>query len=159
MPTEPTDGFAANQVHRNMDRSSRLLQEHREENCWKTNSFLSFKNFLVPRRARLCSKSMNGFDRVNERDGQQFTPETCFHRVISMGMINEIPISSQGPKGSNMQFLQDAERNAANFGKIKPRYFILLVQAHKRLGSLFSTPTTQRERKMSLQDKLRKCIL
>ena len=34
-----------------------------------------------------------------------------------MGMTNEIPISSQGPKGGNAQVLQDAERSAAYFGK------------------------------------------
>ena len=41
-----------------------------------------------------------------------------------MGMKNEIPISSQGPKGGNAQFLQDAERHAANFGKFKPGYVV-----------------------------------
>ena len=40
-----------------------------------------------------------------------------------MGM-NEIQISSQEPKGGNAQFLQDAERNAAYFGKFKLGYFM-----------------------------------
>ena len=43
-----------------------------------------------------------------------------------MGMMNGIPISSQGPRGGNAQFLQDAERNAAHFGKLKPGYFMYI---------------------------------
>ena len=57
-------------------------------------------------------------------DGQQFTPETHTHRAIFWEMMNEIPISPQGPNGVCAQFLQDAERNATDFGKCKPRYFM-----------------------------------
>ena len=39
-----------------------------------------------------------------------------------MGMMSEIPIASQGPKEVEAQLLQDAERNAAYFDKIKPWY-------------------------------------
>ena len=41
-----------------------------------------------------------------------------------MGMMSEIPISSQRPKGGNAQFLQDAESNATHLGKFKPGYFM-----------------------------------
>ena len=61
-----------------------------------------------------------------EEYGQQFTPKAYPHRVIFMGMMNEIPISSQGPKGGNTQCLQDAERNAAHIGKLKPGYFMYI---------------------------------
>ena len=57
-------------------------------------------------------------------DGQQFTQKTYPHRDILMGMMNEIRISSQGPKGGNAQFLKDVERNAVYFGKFKPGYFM-----------------------------------
>ena len=33
--------------------------------------------------------------------------------------MDEIPTSSQGPKGGDAQFLQDAERHAAYFGMSK----------------------------------------
>ena len=41
-----------------------------------------------------------------------------------MEMMHKIPISSQQPKGGKARFLQDAERNAACFAKLKPEYFI-----------------------------------
>ena len=40
-----------------------------------------------------------------------------------MGMMNEIPTSSQGPKGDNAQFLQNAGIHAAYFEKFNPGYF------------------------------------
>ena len=40
--------------------------------------------------------------------------------------MNVIPSSSKEPKGDNATFLQDAERNAAFFGKFKPKYFIYI---------------------------------
>ena len=41
-------------------------------------------------------------------------------------MMNVIPLYSQGPKGGNALFLQDAERNAAYFEENKPRYFMYI---------------------------------
>ena len=70
---------------------------------------------------------MNGLDNVKEKMDNTFTPETHPHRE----MLNEIPISRQGPKGGNAQFLQDAERNAAYLGKFKPvcfREFVIILQ-------------------------------
>ena len=58
--------------------------------------------------------------------GHRVTPETCPHRVIFMGMMTEVPISPQGPKEGNAQFLQDAEINAAYFGKFEPGYFMYI---------------------------------
>ena len=52
-------------------------------------------------------------------DGHIFTPETYLHRIIFIGIINEIPIYSKGPKEGNALFVQDAERNAAYVGKLK----------------------------------------
>ena len=42
-----------------------------------------------------------------------------------MRMMNEIPISSKGPKEGNALFLQDAERNATDFGRSNPGYLEL----------------------------------
>ena len=50
--------------------------------------------------------------------------------------MNEIPISSQGPKGGNAQFLQDAERHAAYFGKFKPRYFMHVGRRSEEIWTL-----------------------
>ena len=58
--------------------------------------------------------------------GHRVTPETYPHRVIFMGMMTEVPISPQGPKEGNAQFLQDAELNAAYFGKFEPGYFMYI---------------------------------
>ena len=38
--------------------------------------------------------------------------------------MNQIPISSQGPKAGNAQFLQDVERNVAYVGKLNLWYFM-----------------------------------
>ena len=43
-----------------------------------------------------------------------------------MGMMSEIPISIKEPKGGKALFLQDAERNAAYFGRFKPGYFMYI---------------------------------
>ena len=40
--------------------------------------------------------------------------------------MKEILISSKGPRGGNAFFLQDAERNAAYFGKFKPGNFMYI---------------------------------
>ena len=51
-------------------------------------------------------------------DGHTFCiPENYPHRVLFMGMMNDIPISSMEPKGGKAPFLQDAERNAAYFAR------------------------------------------
>ena len=43
-----------------------------------------------------------------------------------MRMMKEIPISSQGPKGGNAHFLEDAERNAAYSGMFKLGCFLFI---------------------------------
>ena len=43
-----------------------------------------------------------------------------------MGMMSGFPMSSQGPKGGDAQFLQDAATNAAYFGKFKSWYYMSL---------------------------------
>ena len=69
---------------------------------------------------------MNEFHKVKEKMDKTLTPETCLHRVLVMGMMNEIPIYSKEPKGGKARFLQDAERNAAYFWKFKARYFMYM---------------------------------
>ena len=59
-------------------------------------------------------------------DGRTLSPETCPHRVLFMVMMNEIPISSKGPKRGTSLFLQDTDRNAAHFEKFKPGYFMYI---------------------------------
>ena len=76
----------------------------------------------IPFHIPCLSWQSNERDRIQQGEGekgQNFTPETHPHQ-----MMNEIPFSSQGPKRGNAQFLQDAGRNAAHFGKFKPGYFM-----------------------------------
>ena len=58
-----------------------------------------------------------------ESDGNQFTPETCPHRVIFVGKMNGVPISPQAPKEAYEKFLQDAKNNAESFNRIEPGNF------------------------------------
>ena len=76
------------------------------------------------------SISMNGSDKVKERVGQHFTPETCLHQAIFMGMMSEVPISSQGPKGCNAQFLQYVERKCSLLKKVQA--WVLHVRGFRR---------------------------
>ena len=43
-----------------------------------------------------------------------------------MGMMSGFPMSSQGPKGGDAQFLQDAATIVAYFGKFKSGYYMSL---------------------------------
>ena len=87
---------------------------------------------------------MNGFNKAKKNMNNIFIPETCIHRIIFMGMMNEIPIS-KGTKGGHALFLQDAERNAAYFRQLKPGYLCTLVQVHKKLGCLKRTQTIHKD--------------
>ena len=73
-------------------------------------------------------------------DGQKFTPETCPHQVIFMGKVNGIPLSSKELKGGCAQFLQDAERNAAYFGKFKPGYFMYIGPSSQETWTFHKVP-------------------
>ena len=57
-----------------------------------------------------------------------------------MGMRNEIPISSKEPKEGKAPFLQDAEENAARFGKFKPGYFMVTGPGSDRTWSFDKYP-------------------
>ena len=65
---------------------------------------------------------MNGFEHLKEKM-DNVDPETGPNRVLLMGKMNEIQISSNEPKEGKALILQGAERNEAYFGKFKPRYF------------------------------------
>ena len=80
--------------------------------------------FPVPKRTRQCSESMNGSDKVSEKMDNSLLQKPARIDLFPMGTMNEIPISSKGPKGCNVLFLQDAERNAAYFGEFQPGYFM-----------------------------------
>ena len=83
---------------------------------------------------------MNGFDKVKDKMDNIFTPETCPHRVLFVGIMNETPISSKGPKEGNAQILQDLERNAANFGKFKPKYFMYIGPGSEKTWNFEKNP-------------------
>ena len=58
--------------------------------------------FLV--LTRQCSK-IDGWIRQGQGEyGQHFTPETCLHQVLIVGMMSRISISSKGPKGVMRHF-------------------------------------------------------
>ena len=61
-----------------------------------------------------------------------------------MGMTNENPTFLQGPKGGDVQFLQDAERNAAYFGKFKPGCFMYTGPGSQETWKFESAQTTQK---------------
>ena len=90
-----------------------------------------FHKFLAQRQSRQCTKSITVRQGPGE-DGQHVTPETCPHRVLFIGMMHAIPISSQGPKEGTALFLQDAERSAACFEKVKPGYFMYIGPGSKK---------------------------
>ena len=90
---------------------------------------------------------MNAFDRVEQNIWQTFTPGTSLHRIDLMGMMNEIPISSKGPKEGTALFLQYTERNAAYFNRFNKNLEIWEVLRR-------SSRTTGH-----WQDKLRMCIV
>ena len=130
--------------------SARIIMERR---------FTSYSTyFLAKRRTRSCVRSMNGFEKAQGQDGQNFTPETCPHRVLFMGMMNEIPISSKGAKAGEALFLQDSERNAAYFGKFKPAYLMYIGPCSEK-ELLKSIQMTQKENGTNEQSKLRKSVL
>ena len=74
------------------------------------------------------------------KGGQHFTPETCPHQVLLMEMMSEIPISSNEPKGGQARILQDAERNAAYFGKFKRGYFMYFGPGSQKTWNLKKNP-------------------
>ena len=92
------------------------LMENTFNSCWTFGSTTNEIVLRIDEWIRLCKGE----------DGEHSTPETHAHRVIVMGMMNEFQISSQGPKGGNAHFVQDAERSAAYFGKFKPGYFMYI---------------------------------
>ena len=126
-----------------MELLSRTIQGICKEELMEKRSSPPSTFFLAETRTISCSRLMNGFDKVNEKMDTVVLQKTFLHRVLLMEMMNEIPISSQGPKGGKARILQDAERNAAYFGKFKPRYFI--VQVLKRLGTLKSVQVTTKK--------------
>ena len=74
--------------------------------------------------------------------------------------MHEIPISSQGPKGVNAQFLEDAERNAAYFSRFEPGCFMCVgPSSEKTWTSEKKTDMTHQENEMCLHDKSLKYIL
>ena len=87
----------------------------------------------------------------SRRRWTNFTPETCPHRVLAMGVMNEIPVSSKEPKGGKAQFLQDSGSSSLDTP-------CTLVQDRKRLATLKSIQMTQKENCMNWQSKLRNCI-
>ena len=76
-----------------------------------------------------------------------------------MGMMNEIPFCSKGPKGGGAQVLQDAEINAAYFGKVQGLVLHVHWSRFRRNSKNSSTQTTHKESVMSWQEQVRKCIL
>ena len=84
------------------------------------NKFSSYSTyFLAAKRTRWIRQGKG-------EEVQPLTPETCPHRDIFMGMMSGIPIPAKGPKGGHAQFLQNAERSAAYFGKFKPQYYMYI---------------------------------
>ena len=57
-----------------------------------------------------------------------------------MGMMNEIPISSKEPKGGKALFLQDAERNAAYFGRFNPGYLLYIGPSSEKPWNIENDP-------------------
>ena len=85
-------------------------------------------------------KRESGFDKIKEKMDIFLLQKTGFHRVLFMGMMNKIPISSKEPEGS-------------------PDTPCSSVQVRKRLGTLKSIQMTKKENGMNWQSKLRTCIL
>ena len=86
--------------------------------------FSSCSTYFLAKKTNEIVREIDEWIRQGEGEhGQNFTPEACPHRVLFMGMMNEMPISSQEPKGGKALFLH-AERHAAYFGKFNPGCFM-----------------------------------
>ena len=146
------------QIQHKVEWASRAIQGIRKENWWRTNSIqIPHFSLLHNERDSVQNRWMNSTRQ--RRRWTFFTPETYLHRNNFNGIINEIAISSKGPKGSNALFLQDAERNAAYVGKLKPGYLMYIGPGSKETWKFESTQTTHEESGMNSQNKLLMCIL
>ena len=94
--------------------------------------------FLVPRRTRRCAASI--------RQGQGEEKPV----LIEFFSWNEIPISSQGPKGGDAPFLRDADRNAACFRKFKPVYFMFMGPRSEKTWNLKRYPDNPKVKRNEL---------
>ena len=113
-----SDERARNQIHQKMEWLSRAILGIRKE-IWEKDSVCT-PHVSRPKDKRDWAQK-RWMDMTRE-DGHNFTPEICPHRVLFMGMMNEVPISSKGLQVGKSLFLHDTERNAAHFGRFKPRY-------------------------------------
>ena len=80
-------------------------------------------------------KPMNGFEEVTEN-----MDTILLQKLVLIGMMNEIPISSKEPKGGKALFLQDAERNAAYFARFKPGYFMYISPGSEKTWNFEKYP-------------------
>ena len=115
--------------------------------------------FLVPKRTRQCSESMNGSDKVSEKVDNTSLQKPARIELFPMGTINEIPISSNGPKGCNALFLQDAERKAAYFGEFQPGYFMHIGPGSENNWNFEKYPDNVKGKWINWPNMLRMCIV
>ena len=76
-----------------------------------------------------------------------------------MVMMNEIPISSKGPKRGTSLFLQDTDRNAAHFEKFKPGYFMYIGPGSGKTWHFEKKSKTRKENGTNWQNKSRTCTV
>ena len=86
--------------------------------------------FMAERRTRSWTRSVSRFEEVKKKMDNIFSRNLCL--FLFMWMMNKIPISSKEPKGGDALFLQDAERNAAYFARLKPGYFMYIGPGSKK---------------------------
>ena len=104
------------------------------------------------------TQTIDECNRIRE-NGQNVTPEIKPHRVILTDMMNESPISSQGPAVTGARFLQEAGTNAPYNGIFKKGNFMFTVPGFRRThGILKNTATTRRDDGTLLLEKLSKII-
>ena len=101
---------------------------------------------------------MNGSDKVSEKMEKILIQKPARIELFPMGMMNEIPISSKGPKGCNTLFLQDAERNAAYFGELQLGYFMHIVPGSENIWNFEKYPDNVKRQMGSTSQTSYECV-
>ena len=74
---------ARNQVHRKMERASRVISRTPQRELMENKFNSDSTDFLVAKRTRLCSESMTGFDKVKEKMGTLLSREPALIELFS----------------------------------------------------------------------------
>ena len=130
------------------EKLNKRWNDHIEQNSESTGRIdgeqIQFVFRMFPgkkRQTKKCSKSMNGCDKVKEKMDNILLQKTALTRVLIMGPMNEIPISSKRPKGRYSAFLWKTRKViVANFGKWKPGFYLYIGPGSEEIWKFAKYP-------------------